>query len=74
MPLAMEINYEDIKNENNNIPADIRKEFNKISGIELGNKISSPLKKMITNPKDLIENYDQVMECLKKNGYERYII
>ena len=70
----MEINYEELTKEKNKIPEKIRKEIKKISGIELENNISSPLKKMITNPKDLIENYDQVMECLKKNGYERYII
>ena len=52
----------------------IRQELKRISGIELKNNISSTLKKMITKPKDLIENYEEVMQCLKKNGYEKYII
>ena len=74
MPLAMEINYEELITEKNNISEKIRQELKRISGIELKNNISSTLKKMITKPKDLIENYEEVMQCLKKNGYEKYII
>lgn len=74
MPLAMEINYEELVKEKNGIPENIKTEFSKVTGIYLKNNISSPLKKMITKPKELIENYDEVMQCLKNNGYEKYVI